>query len=115
MLLDHDPARRARLSALLDHAPDLKLAGSASTAAITHVLLDRLGTARPDVVLVALDLPDGDGPGTTATIHAGYPHIRVLAYAEDRAHPLVAQALAAGACAVLTERTLVDDLRNALG
>jgi two-component system, NarL family, invasion response regulator UvrY len=115
MVLDHDPARRARLAALLDHATDLELIGSTSTAAITHVLLDRLGTTRPDVVLVAVDLPDGEGPGTTATINARYPRIRVLTYAENAAHPLVARTLAAGACAVLTERNLVDELRNALG
>ena len=115
MVLDHDPARRARLAASVDHAPDLELVGSTSTAAITHVLLDRLGTTRPDVVLVAVDLPDGEGPGTTATINARYPRIRVLTYTENPAHPLVARTLAAGARAVLAERSLVDDLRSALG
>jgi membrane-associated protein len=114
MVVDHDPVRRARLAALIDQAPDLDLVGSTSTAAITRVLLDTLGTARPDVVLVALDLPDGEGPGTTATIRTGYPHVRVLAYAEDPAHRFAAHALAAGATGVLAERTLLDDLRAVL-
>jgi membrane-associated protein len=114
MVVDHDPARRARLAALVDQAPDLDLIGSTSGVVITRVLLDRLGTDRPDVVLVALDLPDGEGPGTTATIRAGYPHVRVLAYAEDPAHRFAAQALAAGATGVLAERTLLDDLRAVL-
>jgi membrane-associated protein len=115
MIVDHDPVRRARLAAMLDHAADLELVGSTSNTAITRVLLDMLGTACPDMVLVALDLPDGDGPGTTATIHAGYPHIRVLTYAVNPAYPLAAQAMAAGASAVLAEETLLDDLRNAMG
>ena len=115
MILDHDPVRRARLADVLDRAPDLELAASASTAAITHVVLCRLGAARPDVMLVALDLPDGEAPGTVAAIQAGHPRMRVLTYAGNRAHPLSAQALAAGAGAVLTERTLLDDLRAVMG
>ena len=114
MVVDHDPVRRARLAALVDQAPDLDLVGSTSGVVITRVLLDRLGTAGPDVVLVALDMPDGDGPGATATVWAGYPHVRVLAYAEDPAHRFAAQALAAGATGVLAERTLLDDLRAVL-
>jgi membrane-associated protein len=114
MVVDHDPTRRARLAALLDGAADLELVGTSSTTAITYVLLDTLGSARPDVVLVALDLPDEDGPGTTAMVHAGYPHLRVLSYAADPAQPLAARALAAGALAVLAERTLLDDLRDVL-
>jgi DNA-binding NarL/FixJ family response regulator len=90
----------------------MELLGSTSDVVITRVLLDRLGGAGPDVVLVAVDVPDGDGP--TATVWAGYPHVRVLAYAEDPAHRFAAQALAAGAGGVLAERTLLDDLRAAL-
>jgi membrane-associated protein len=112
MVVDHDPVRRARLAALIDQAPDMELLGSTSDVVITRVLLDRLGAAGPDVVLVAVDVPDGDGP--TATVWAGYPHVRVLAYAEDPAHRFAAQALAAGAGGVLAERTLLDDLRAAL-
>src|SRR6185503_9373224 len=58
MVVDHDPVRRARLAALVDQAPDLDLLGSTSNLVITRVLLDRLDTVEPDVVLVAVDVPD---------------------------------------------------------
>jgi DNA-binding NarL/FixJ family response regulator len=73
MLVDHDPARRSRLAAMLHSAPDVQLVGSVSTPAMLRPLLDTLGHARPDVVLAALDLPEGDGLGNTATIRAVYP------------------------------------------
>jgi membrane-associated protein len=110
IVVDPDPVRRARLAALVDQAPDLDLLGSTSDVVITRLLLDRLDTAGPDVVLVALDAPDGDAP----TALAGYPDVRVLAYAEDPEHRYAAQALAAGATGVLAERTLLEDLRAAL-
>ena len=114
MLVDHDPVRRAQLSALLQPAPDLAFVGGVSGTAITRAMLDTLGAAGPDIVLVALDLPDGDGVGTVATIRAGYPRVRIATYADDAAHPLAARALAAGAVAVLTKRTLLADLRAVL-
>jgi membrane-associated protein len=110
MVVDHDPVRRARLAALIDQAPDLDLLGSTSNMVITRVLLDRLGAAGPDVVLVALDAPDGDAPD--APDWAGHPQVRLLTYAEDPAH--LRAAVAAGATDVLAERTLLDDLRAAL-
>jgi membrane-associated protein len=114
MVLDHDSARRTRMAGLLEHAPDFVLVGTASTAAITRALLETLGAASPDVVLVALDLPDEDGSGATASVRAGHPGLQVMSYADDPAHPSAAQALATGATAVLAERTLLEDLRAAL-
>jgi membrane-associated protein len=110
MVVDRDPVRRARLAALVDEAPDMDLLGSTSDMVITRVLLDRLGTDGPDVVLVALDVPDR----TTATVWAGHPRVRVLAYAEDPANRFDAQTSAAGTTGVLAERTLLDDLRAVL-
>jgi membrane-associated protein len=75
MLVDHDPARRSRLTAVLNSAPDVQFVGSASTAAIPRDLLDTLGRTRPDVVLVALDLPEDDGPAPPRR-SAPYTHRR---------------------------------------
>lgn len=63
------------ISALLKEQPTIELIGTAHSGRQT---LDFLVDNRPDVVLLDIDMPDGDGLKTCAEIKARYPNIKVL-------------------------------------
>ncbi len=114
IVVDHDSTRRTALADLLTGAPDVDLVGTASNVLVIRAMLDAFGADRANVVLVALHPPDGADVTSATAALVRLPGVRVWAYTDDPEGPAAAQALGAGAVGVLTERTLLDDLRNAL-
>ena len=110
LLDDHDLVRRG-LRAFLATEPGIEVVGEAATLAAGRTLLTQL---RPDVALVDLVLPDGDGTTLAATAHATSPHTRLLAltgFAEDER---VRRALDAGFAGYLLKSATADEVAAAL-
>ena len=75
VLADREPLFREGLAQLLAIQPDFELVGEASEARRT---IELCGKLRPDLALVAIDLPDLGGPETARRIRAVSPNTRVI-------------------------------------
>jgi DNA-binding NarL/FixJ family response regulator len=103
---DHEIVRRG-LTALLTAEPDIDVVGEAGTVASA---LARLPTLRPDVAVLDVRLPDGDGVSACREIRSMLPSTACLiltSYGDDRA---ILGAIAAGAAGYVLKQTAGSDL-----
>lgn len=110
---DHEIVRRG-VADLLEREPDLDVVGEAGDAA--HALA-RIEATLPDVAVLDVRLPDGDGIALCREIRSRHPQIRCLiltAYDDDEA---AMSAVLAGASGYVLKNingsNLVDDVRAA--
>lgn len=92
---DHEMVRRG-LIAILEPEPDMTVVGEAGTA---ESALVRIPATAPDVVLLDVRLPDGNGIEVCRQLVADDPHLAVLivtSYPQDQAELAAAMAGAAG-------------------
>ncbi|SNS02433.1 two component transcriptional regulator, LuxR family [Geodermatophilus saharensis] len=107
---DHEVVRRG-VAELLEDDPALVVVGEAGTAAEA---LARGPAVRPDVAIVDMRLPDGDGADVVRALRERVPGCCCLvlsSYADDDA---VAAALAAGAAGYLVKQVRGADLVSAV-
>jgi DNA-binding NarL/FixJ family response regulator len=110
LLDDHEIVRRG-LRELLDAEPDIEVCGEAATAAGA---LERIPSSRPDVAVLDVRLPDGNGVEVCRRIRASNPEIRCLmltSYAEDEA---VFDAVVAGAHGYVLKQVRGGSLLDAI-
>ncbi|HEX4905958.1 MAG TPA: response regulator transcription factor [Acidimicrobiales bacterium] len=112
LLDDHEIVRRG-LRELLEHEPDLEVVGEAGTAAEA---LSRIPPTHPDVAVLDVRLPDGNGIEVCREIRSAQPEIACVmltSYADDEA---MFSAIMAGASGYLLKQVradeLVDDIRR---
>ena len=112
LLDDHEVVRRG-LRELLESEDDLEVVGEAGTAAEA---LARIPPTRPDVAVLDVRLPDGNGVEVCREVRASHPEIHCLiltSYSEDEA---LFQAIMAGASGYLLKQVkgtdLVDGIRR---
>jgi len=112
ILDDHELVRRG-LEALLESASDLVVVGEAATAAEA---LRRIPAVMPDIALLDVRLPDGDGIEVCREVRSRYPEIRCLmltSYDDDEA---LFAAVMAGASGYLLKEivgsNLLEDIRQ---
>ncbi len=103
-IADDQQLVRAGFHALLDHEPDITVVGEASTGRQTLELVRR---ERPDVVLMDIRMPDGDGLWAAAQIAAdpalGDVHVVIVTTFE--VDDYVSEAIRAGASGFLVKDT----------
>src|SRR5690349_17716978 len=75
LVADDHPLFRDGVAALLGSVPDMVLIGQATTGKEAVVLAERL---QPDVVLMDISMPEGNGITATSTILRISPHIGIL-------------------------------------
>ena len=94
LLVDDHPVVRLGLRGMLDAEPDLTVVGEASSgaAALAAALAEK-----PDVVLMDLRMPDGDGVWATERILAQVPGTRVLVLTTYESDRDILRAIEAGA------------------
>jgi len=103
---DHDMVRRG-LKALLDSIDELHLVGHASNGVEAVKLC---GELQPDVVLMDLVMPKGDGVSAIAELHKQFPSIRIIALSNFQDEELVQNALEAGAISYVLKNVTIDEL-----
>ena len=110
LLDDHEIVRRG-LKELLEGEEDLVVVGEAGTAAEA---LERIPATTPDVAVLDVRLPDGDGVEVCREIRSAHPEINCLmltSYADDEA---LFSAILAGAAGYVLKQVRGTDLIDAI-
>jgi len=110
LLDDHEIVRRG-LRELLEQEADLEIVGEAGDA---QEAMSRIPPTRPDVALLDVRLPDGDGIEVCREIRSAHPEIRCLmltSFADDEA---LFSAIMAGASGYLLKQVKGNDLVDAI-
>jgi DNA-binding NarL/FixJ family response regulator len=110
LLDDHEIFRRG-VRGLLAAEPDIDVVGEAGTASTA---LARLTVLRPDVAVLDVRLPDGDGVAVCREIRSRLPETACLmltAYGDDQA---ILGAIMAGAAGYVSKQTAGADLVSAV-
>ena len=106
-ILDDHELMRAGLRAVLERESDIEVVGEAAT--VTEGLLGIDGS-RPDVALIDLVLPDGDGLEVCRGVSRDMPGVRSLVLATRSDDDVLASAIRADAAGFLLKRTPVREL-----
>jgi DNA-binding NarL/FixJ family response regulator len=110
LLDDHEVVRRG-VAELLEAEPDLTVVGEAATAAEA---LARVPAVRPDVAVLDVRLPDGDGVTVCRELRSQLPDLRCLmltSFADDDA---LFDAIMAGASGYVLKQIRGTDLVGAV-
>ena len=108
---DDDPFFRDGVRTLLSAQPETEVVAEARTGREAVVLATQL---QPDVVLMDINMPEGNGIEATRQIVQTSPHIRVLVLTMYEDDDSVFAALRAGACGYLLKGADQDDLLRAI-
>jgi DNA-binding NarL/FixJ family response regulator len=107
---DHEIVRRG-IADLLDDEPDLQVCGEAASAAEA---LARIPATRPDVAVLDVRLPDGNGVELCRELRARMPEMHCLmltSFSDDEA---LLDAIMAGAAGFVLKQVLGHDLLAAI-
>src|SRR5216110_1900692 len=110
LLDDHEIVRRG-VRELLEAEPDIEVVGEAGTAASA---LARIPALRPDVAVLDVRLPDGDGVSVCRDIRSSRPEVACLmltSYGDDEA---LFDAIMAGAAGYVLKQIRGTDLVGAV-
>jgi len=111
MLVDDHNLVRAGVKLVLRAFPEICVVGEACSGTQAVTLAQRL---RPDIIVMDLDMPDGDGLTATRMLHEALPGVGVLIVTmhseEDKLLPL----LAAGARGYLSKSAVERELGEAI-
>jgi DNA-binding NarL/FixJ family response regulator len=110
-LLDDHEIVREGLRALLESQGDFEVVGEAATASEA---LTRIPPLRPDVAVLDVRLPDGDGVGVCREIRADAPEIQCImltSFADDEA---LFEAIMAGAAGYVLKQIKGTDIVDAI-
>ena len=99
------------LEVALGGEPDFTCVGSANGV---QAGLAKIELLRPDLVVMDVQLGDGDGVTATAAITRRYPEVRVVVLTAHADADLMRRAADAGACCLLPKDGSLPDLLNAL-
>jgi DNA-binding NarL/FixJ family response regulator len=108
---DDHPVVRTGIAAMVATEADLDLVGEARNGAEAVALFE---AARPDVVLMDLQMPEVGGVDAIRAIRAVDPEARVIALTTYVGDADIHRALSAGACAYLIKDALVEQLVSAI-
>jgi DNA-binding NarL/FixJ family response regulator len=110
LLDDHEVVRRG-VAAMLSAEPDIEVVGEAATAAQA---VARIPAIRPDVAILDVRLPDGDGVSVCRAVRSQLPGLACLmltSYADDDA---LFEAVMAGASGYVLKQIHGSDLVGAV-
>jgi DNA-binding NarL/FixJ family response regulator len=112
MLVDDHHLVRTGIKAVLHSCPDILVVGEADGGRAAVALAARL---RPEVIVMDLDMPDGDGLTATRALHEAAPESLVLIVTMSPERDKLLPVLHAGArgylCKSAVERELVEAIR----
>jgi DNA-binding NarL/FixJ family response regulator len=107
---DHEVVRRGLLL-MIDSIDACEVVGEAASG---QEALEVCRTARPDLVLMDIDMPGTDGIEATRRLRDEQPTVRVLMFTVHENEETIFDAVRAGASGYLTKSSSLDDLTAAL-
>jgi len=111
LVVDDDHLMRAGLIELLGADPSIAVAGHADTGRRAAELAEQL---TPDVVIMDIRMPDGDGITATSSITKRCPDTKVLVLTTFDNDDYLFEALAAGASGFMLKRARPEELLDAV-
>ncbi|GAA4218771.1 DNA-binding NarL/FixJ family response regulator [Streptosporangium album] len=111
LIVDDHPVVREGLRGMLEADPEITVVGEAASGDEAVV---RAGELRPDVILMDLRMPDGDGVSATSRILAVRPESRVIVLTTYETDQDIVRAVEAGAAGYLLKDTSRADLLAAI-
>ncbi|MFI6508273.1 response regulator [Streptosporangium sp. NPDC050855] len=111
MIVDDHPVVREGLRGMLEADPGITVVGEAASGDEAVV---RAGAIRPDVILMDLRMPDGDGVSAIPRILADRPESRVIVLTTYETDTDIVRAVEAGAAGYLLKDTSRADLLAAI-
>ncbi|AWS41110.1 response regulator transcription factor [Streptosporangium sp. 'caverna'] len=111
MIVDDHPVVREGLRGMLEADPGITVVGEAASGDEAVV---RAAELRPDVILMDLRMPDGDGVSATSRILANRPESRVIVLTTYETDQDIVRAVEAGAAGYLLKDTSRADLLAAI-
>jgi len=111
LLVDDHPVVRHGLRGMLDAEDDLRVVGEASSGAAG---VELAVAERPDIVLMDLRMPDGDGVSATERILARVPGCRVMVLTTYESDRDILRAIEAGASGYLLKDATPAELADAV-
>jgi DNA-binding NarL/FixJ family response regulator len=111
LIVDDHPVVREGFSQLFEFVDGIEVVGTAATAEDGMQSIDMLV---PDVVLLDLHLPDGDGATMAGRVRTRHPDVHVVIFTAGADPAEVRQASAAGVDGVLLKTMPVDELISAV-
>jgi DNA-binding NarL/FixJ family response regulator len=109
MLIDDHPIVLSGLSALVESEDGLELVATARTAAEARAV-----AIEPDVAVIDLELPDGDGIELGATLKRTWPGLRVVVLTMHADNQAVIRSLGAGMDGYLLKDSDPEDVLAAI-
>jgi len=110
-LVDDHEIVRLGLMTLINDQPDMEVVGEAGSAADTLAGIHR---ARPDVVLMDIQLPGEGGIQVTRSTLAHFPQMKVVILTSFADDDLVLRAISAGAVGYVLKQVGNDELLRAI-
>jgi DNA-binding NarL/FixJ family response regulator len=107
LAVDHNPILLKGIAVLIGEQPDMQLVGTASNVTEALALHQEM---LPEVAVIDLELPDSSACIAIRRILAADAGARLIGLTTWEGDNKVSDALAAGACAVVTKDRLADDL-----
>ena len=111
MIVDDHPMVRKGLAMFVTGYEDMQLVAEAGDATRAFELYEQ---QRPDVVLMDMVMPGGDGASAIAQIRQRYPLAAIIALTSFGDEQLIEAALRAGAHGFLYKNVSVDELADAI-
>jgi DNA-binding NarL/FixJ family response regulator len=112
LLADDQAMVRVGFRMILETQPDIEVVGEAANG---EQAADSARRLRPDVVLMDIQMPDGDGLAATRRItEAGEPHSRVVILTTFERDEYVFEALQSGASGFLLKNAPPEELLHAV-
>ncbi|MFO0573852.1 MAG: response regulator transcription factor [Polyangia bacterium] len=111
LLCDDHAIVRAGLRVLLEGEPDVAVVGEASDG---HEAVEKAQQLLPDIVLLDLSMPGGNGSEAITRLRSTVPRTRVLVLSMHGAPEFVRPALRAGASGYIVKGSGLTDLLSAL-
>ena len=111
LLCDDHAIVRAGLRVLLEGEPDVAVVGEASDG---HEAVEKAQQLLPDIVLLDLSMPGGNGSEAITRLRTAVPRTRVLVLSMHGAPEFVRPALRAGASGYIVKGSGLSDLLSAL-
>ncbi|ADB76038.1 two component transcriptional regulator, LuxR family [Geodermatophilus obscurus DSM 43160] len=107
LVIDDHQMFAASLAQALQSEPDLLVVGQGTSIAEARNLM---ASAAPDVVLLDHRLPDGDGVGAIAWLHAIRPSAKIVVLTATTSDRVLVAAMEAGAAGFIAKTQRLDDV-----